>query len=133
VQAVLQKHAVEVYQQRDGAIAQVQIGQNLGFMHGQQLRHGFEFQQDPSAHDNVRAVALVELHGFINDRQRNLPPHLHAGLRQLPAEAFLINRFKQAWAEPSMHFYGEADDAIGEAGAGFGCACVHLDMMAGKG
>lgn len=81
-------------------------------MSWQQAFYRLDFQYDLLLNDNIKPIAAFEGHGFVNDRQSQLPLEFDTGFFQFITEAFLISRFQQARPKRSMNLNGQTDDAF---------------------
>ncbi len=58
----------------------------------------FDFEDDGVFHQEVDAIAAIQLHAFICDGHLNLPLKRKSAPAELIAETFLISGFEQSWA-----------------------------------
>src|SRR6266516_4211777 len=72
VDAFLKTRDVNVDQQAKMVAAELQVGQELGFVDGQQLRSCLEFYDDRLLDKQIKSVAELDLEPIIEDRQRKL-------------------------------------------------------------
>jgi len=113
-QAIDQAQDIEVNQQSDAILAQSEVGQKLRFMLRHQGFDGFDFQDQFLRDHDIRAKSGFQRLASITNRHGNLPSKIKPCLRQLEAEAFLINRFKQPWPKFLMDIDGEANHPVGQ-------------------
>jgi hypothetical protein len=129
MQSVLQQNAVEVHQQTDGTAAEAEIRQSLGLMDWQNTFDRLEFQQHRIVHDKLSAVAFIEPHLLVNNRKRNLSPHVQAVAVKFPTETFLIDALLQSGTELLMYLDAQPDDPFGQDWPGFGSKDFHGESV----
>ncbi len=78
-----------------------------------------DFQEDAVLGDQVGQTGAVGADAPVNQRQRDCLPEAQGGVPEFPAEATLLDRFKQAGAERAVDLDAEVNDAAGEIEAWF--------------
>ena len=100
--------------------AETEIRTGLRLMQRQDVLDRFDFQEDCVLDDQVGNVGAVELQVLVDDWQWHLAPEGQAVVRQLPAEAALVNRFQQAGTERAV----DLDAQVNDPGCQVGLTCL---------
>jgi hypothetical protein len=67
--------------------------------------------------DDVGHAAALEDNVVVAHCQRHLTPKRYTGSAKFAAQAFLVDRFRQARTEPPMHLHRQSNNLIGKLGA----------------
>jgi hypothetical protein len=104
----------------------------LSIVDGQEALDRLEFQYDLILNDKVETKSTVQSLFLIDDRQCELTLKPQAGLPQLKAKTFLIDRFKQARPKVPMDLDCQSYDPFGERihrwGRVFRAKRIHLSF-----
>ncbi len=111
---VLQDCDVEVDEEADAAAAQAEVSEKLGVMDGRQPINRLEFEDKGSGNQEVETVSGIEPNALVGERNRDLPLEGEAPQSEFMAEAFLVDRLQESWAESSMDFVGCPDHGVGQ-------------------
>ena len=68
-------------------------------MHRVDRLYGFEFDDNPMVHQQIRAKTFIESQPIVRDRNRVLSFDGEATFPKFMRENNFINRFKKPWAE----------------------------------
>jgi hypothetical protein len=94
---------VEIHEQADWQPCELEIGDDLGFVHWKQPVDGFDFQHDLAFDDEIDTISAIEVDAFVVDRDLELTVNAHSPQGELVREALLVHCFEQAGAEVAMH------------------------------
>jgi hypothetical protein len=115
--AVGQRHGVEVDQQADMACTEAKVRQELGFVQRQDALDRLEFQNHLIVHDDVGDVAAVEQDFVVTHGERYLATERYGGAVDLVAETQFVYGLEPTRTEATMHPHREADDRVREVAA----------------
>ena len=73
-------------------------------------RHRFDLEYD-IVHEKIEAIRTVDVHSFINDRQRQLSEKRYAAQCEFASDAILVSGFQKAGPDRAVHFERGADDS----------------------
>lgn len=118
--AIFQAGDIEIQQKPDLFPAQLQIGNQLGFMERNHFLHGFQFDDDCVFNEDVDAVTNVEFHLVVNHRQTYLAESFKPAFSKLINQAGFISRFQKPRPEARMNLNGRSNDFRSECVVGFG-------------
>src|SRR5262249_23201903 len=110
--AFLQEADVEIQQQAAMNAAQLQVGEELGFVDRMQRIHGLQLQYELMLYDNVHVQLGVDRHALVDQREGHLALVLDPSQLQLVTQAALVHRFEQSRTQHAMYFDGRADDCL---------------------
>ena len=96
--AFLEQLDVEVDQQSNVTAGKLKVGEYLGLVYGFKPGHSLEFNNDEVFDKQINAIATVDTHISINDRQGLLTLDAKPTFDKLELHAGFIGRFKQPWA-----------------------------------
>jgi hypothetical protein len=113
MQTVFQEFGVEVYQQADPVPAQTEIGQNLSYMHRQDVFHRLYFDNNGIFHNEIGTVSSRQVDTLIDQRDHHLPGKGQAALSEFPAKTLLVHVFQQTRPQRTMNFYCQPNDLPG--------------------
>jgi hypothetical protein len=89
---------------------QPHIGKQLGFMDGQDSFNALYLNDDLFIHDQVQAVATIQLDAFVFHGQVDLTPKTDPAQVKFVTQALFVRRFQESRAEVTMNFNGCTDD-----------------------
>jgi len=102
---------VDVHQPPDGQGAHTRIGLQLCLVRREQLRHGFDLQDDDVGDMYVGAKAPRYLHAFVEDGDANLArKRMPACSSPRPTQA----AFQESRSGSTMYFDRQSDDPFGQ-------------------
>ena len=108
--AFLHEPDFPIEDESNGASAEFQVSQQLGFMDGQDRIDGFVFDDDAFIHAHVGAIPCVDEQPVITDRNFDLFFGLESSLFELIHHAALIGGFEQAGSEGRVDFDRRIDN-----------------------
>jgi hypothetical protein len=79
---------------------------------------GFQSESGLIGYDHVGDIQAVQWDSTVTGGERGLVLELDVGLGEFVAEAFVVDGFENAGTESAVHAHRQADDAVGEIGAG---------------
>jgi hypothetical protein len=82
-------------------------------VHGKDLRHRRDLDNDRTFHEHVDAVARVDSNALIGNRNGNLSLNDKPLLTKLEREARFIDAFEEPWTERGVHPNCRSDDSSG--------------------
>ena len=92
--AVLQMDDVKVDQEADREPGKLEIRQHLGSVDRFECSYGFEFDDDCMLHDQVQAVAAVQVDAAVLDSHWNLTLNFQAGASQFVEQTRVVGGFQ---------------------------------------
>ncbi len=105
---------LKVYQKTQPNPSRLEISNQLGFMHGEKLLHGFYFDDDFFIHNDVESLAaqkmssVVNFNGFLSDEWNALG-------RQLDTKGFFVKLLQKPWPQFTMHPKGSIQNLFADA------------------
>ena len=91
---MLEEGDVEVDEETNALAAEFHVGEELGFVDGEDLFDGPELDDDGAGDEEVDAVAGVELCALVRNGEWHLGLELDSSQRQLTAEAEPVAGFQ---------------------------------------
>ena len=67
-------------------------------MEGGKFVYSFDFHDDNIVDEQVQSITTIEMHIFVDKRQRFLLFNLVTPLYQFKSQTCLVSRFEQTWA-----------------------------------
>jgi hypothetical protein len=113
--AIHQAEFVEVDNQAQGNVQELHMAYDLGLVDGQNLLHGFDFEQETAFRQQAELQALFKGDVFVFDRHLMLPGGVNASEPEFVNQAFLIDAFQQTGSQRAMHFYRGSNDIPAKA------------------
>ena len=89
---------------------QLQVGQQLGLMHRQQVIRRFDFNHKTVVNHHVEPQAGIEPQPVVDHRQRNLPTNMPASLLQFMRQAQLVHALEQPGAQCGVNREGGTEN-----------------------
>lgn len=111
-ESLLEINDVEVHEERGLEAGELEIGEHLGLVNGQQNLHRLELDDDSTVDDKVELVAAVDENSLVWDGELLLALIRNAEQRELVAETVRIGGFEESWPEMTVNFDTSADDFI---------------------
>lgn len=111
-EALLEEGDVEVDEESDGQAQEFEVGDELGFVDGEEAVHGFELEDDMAVDDEVETVAAVEGEAFVGEGERNLTLDVKFAQGELMREAVLVGRFEKSRPQVAVDLDAGADDGL---------------------
>jgi hypothetical protein len=91
---------------------ELEVGDELGLVDGEQMVHGFDFEDDEAFHHEVEAVAALEGEAFVAQRDGNLSLDAETAQAELTREAALVRRLQKPGSEVAVNLDASADDDV---------------------
>lgn len=101
-QALFQTNDIEVHQQSYFATTQAKVGQKLRFVYALNVLNRLDFNDELISDNDIRPKSSFQFIPSIDNGYRKLTREGKARLGELEAQAFLVNRFQEAWSELSV-------------------------------
>jgi len=105
---------IEVEKQAGAMTAHAEVGQELGFMDGQDAVDRLDLNHQLAVDKEIQAKCGFQLHALVDNGQLDLALEDNPSLKQFMAEAVFVDAFQKAGAELSVHLDRTADDALGQ-------------------
>jgi hypothetical protein len=85
-----QNRHVEIDDESNRLVQQLQIGEELCFMDGENSLNALQLENYDILDDQIKAITTVEGHAFVDNRYGDLPLKSQSSEVQLTAEAFFV-------------------------------------------
>ena len=109
----LERGDVEVHQQRGVEVGELEVGDDLSLMDGEEKLDRLDLDDDPLVDDKVEAIAAVEQYALVFQGKRPLVLERDAAEGELAAQARFVCRLEQPRAQMPVDLDAGADDLLG--------------------
>jgi hypothetical protein len=105
---------VEVYKQADGFATQLQVREELSLMDRRDAIYRLESNDHQILHEQINAIAELELHTVVDHREADLRVGAVAGLAEFVLESGSVGALQQARAKFGVNLHGGRDDGMAD-------------------
>jgi hypothetical protein len=102
---------VEVDEETKRQAREAEVGEDLGFVHGQQVLDRLDLDKNLAINNHVESKPPLDCCTLVDNREGPLPLDVMAALDQLALQTFLVRGFQQSGSERLVHLNGSPNDS----------------------